>query len=339
MQFYSHANTLWKDGFAVMGGGHLDTGGAQSPSVVIDLRFINKTEIIHSKNNSTEWPILKVGGGSEAGTVFSTLEGSGWAFLGPRAASIGVGGFLLGGGIAFRTGKYGVAADSLMGLEVVLTNGSIIYANPYNEHKDLFWAATGGGWLGFGVITNFYIQAYPDPGLAYIATIAWGEDKAEEVLSLTTDFFENNTDANAFPALLYYFKDPTAINSLVPVASRQFTFQLNALHFGGGWEALNASFGKFYPSADTVQLQAVNLKDLDQYLLTNYPYGYHREFFGKSHTNSTVQFYRDTFSIYKETIYGMLERGEDPGHTLWVDECKLQLIILHIALSRILISW
>ncbi|KAH5453984.1 hypothetical protein HBI24_246130 [Parastagonospora nodorum] len=320
MQFYSHANTLWKDGFAILGGGHLDTGGAQSPSVVIDLRFINTTEIISSKVNATEPPVLKVGGGSEAGTVYAAVENTGWAFLGPRAASIGVGGFLLGGGIAFQTGKYGVAADSLLGLEVVLTDGRIVYVNPYNEYKDLFWAATGGGWLGFGVVTNFYIQAYPDPGEAYIATIAWGEDKAEEVFALTTDFFENNTDPDAFPALLYYYKDPKAINSLVPVTSRQFTFQLNALHFGGGWEALNASFAKFYPNADTVELQKVNLKKLDQYLLTNYPYGYHREFFGKSHTNSTVDFYRETFAIYKETVLGMIQRGEDPGHTLWVDE-------------------
>ncbi|EMD86840.1 hypothetical protein COCC4DRAFT_24647 [Bipolaris maydis ATCC 48331] len=320
IQFYSHANTLWKDGFAIIGGGHGGTGGAQSPSVVIDLRLVNTTEIISSKSNATEPPVLKIGGGAEAGSVYTALDGTGWAFLGPRAASIGVGGFLLGGGIAFQTGKYGVAVDSLLGIEVVLIDGRIVYANPYNEYKDLFWAATGGGWLGFGVITNFYIQAYPDPGAAYVATIAWGEDKAEEVFKLTTEFFETNTDPEAFPALLYYFKDPKDITSLVPIASRQFTLQLNAVHFGGGWEALNASYSKFYPNADTLQLQKFTILELDQYLLTNYPYGYHREFFGKSHTNSTVDFYRNTFSIYKQTVLGMMERGEDPGHTFWVDE-------------------
>lgn len=62
--------------------------------------------------------------------------------------------------------------------------------------------------------------------------------------------------------------------------------------------------------------QEYNLETLDQYLLTNYPYGYNRLFFGKSHTNSTADFYRNTFSIYKETVNGMLARGEDPGHTL-----------------------
>lgn len=102
---------------------------------------------------------MKVGGGNDAGDVYNALDGSGWAFLGPRAASIGIGGFLLGGGIAFQTNRYGVAVDNLVGLEVVLLNGTVIYANPYNEYSDLFWACTGGGWIGLGVVTHFYIQA------------------------------------------------------------------------------------------------------------------------------------------------------------------------------------
>ncbi|KAK0650251.1 putative FAD-linked oxidoreductase YgaK [Lasiodiplodia hormozganensis] len=321
MQFYSNNHPLWTDGFAIMGGGHADFGGAQSPSIIIDLQKLGSTEIVTiPPSNSSEYAILKIGGGSEAGDVYDTLDGTGWAFLGPRAASIGVGGFLLGGGIAFQTNRYGVGADSLVGIEVVLINGTIIYANPYNEHSDLFWAATGGGWLGFGVVTNFYIQAYPDPGTVYVGTIAWGEDKADEVFNKTAAWWESNTDPDAFPALLYYLKDPTEINALVPIKDRQFSMQLNALRFGGSEADFNNTFGHFYENADGIILQTYTLKTLQQYLLTNYPYGYNRLFYGKSHTNSTPEFYQNTFEIYKETVNGMLERGEDPGHTLWVDE-------------------
>lgn len=178
MQFYSSAHQLWQDGFAIMGGGHGDTGGGQSPSVVVDLESISSTQIVYQgSRNPNDYAVLKIGGGAEAGSVYNALDGTGWAFLGPRAASIGVGGFLLGGGIAFQTPRYGVGCDSLLAVEVVLVNGTIVYANPYNEHSDLFWAATGGGWLGFGVVTHFYVQAYPDPGEVYFGTIAWGEDK------------------------------------------------------------------------------------------------------------------------------------------------------------------
>lgn len=187
LQFYSSVHALWTDGFAIIGGGHADFGGAQSPSVVIDLGSIATTTILPQSSNSPpeEYPVLKVGGGTEAGSVYSALDGTGWAFLGPRAASIGVGGLLLGGGIAFQTNRYGVANDNLLGIEAVLIDGSIVYANPYNEHKDLFWAATGGGWLGFAVVTHFYIQAYPDPGEVHVGTITWSEDKAEDVFNKT----------------------------------------------------------------------------------------------------------------------------------------------------------
>lgn len=91
MNFYSNVHALWADGFAIMGGGHLDTGGAQSPSVIIDLQsgFGSTSFASNPPLNSSDWAILKIGGGSDAGDVYDFLDGTGWAFLGPRAASIG----------------------------------------------------------------------------------------------------------------------------------------------------------------------------------------------------------------------------------------------------------
>lgn len=147
MQFYSAAHALWgDDGFAIMGGGHADFGGAQSPSVIVDLSPLHTTEFVTgasdtltsgSSNSTSSYPILKIGGGADAGDVYNDLDGTGWAFLGPRAASIGVGGFLLGGGIAFQTNRYGAATDNVVGLEVVLLNGTIVYANPVSKAKPL----------------------------------------------------------------------------------------------------------------------------------------------------------------------------------------------------------
>ncbi|POS78752.1 FAD binding domain-containing protein [Diaporthe helianthi] len=219
--------------------------------------------------------------------------------------------------------RYGVANDNLVGLEVVLLNGEVIYANPYNEYSDLFWACTGAGWMGVGVITHFYIQAYPDPGVVHTVTIGWPEDQAPHVFNQTTDFFENNKDPDAFPGLVYYYKDPTQLNALVPLRDRQFVFQLNAVYFGGNETVLNQTYGAFYDGASSIAFQVWTLDSLDQYLLNNYPYGYQRTFYGKSHTHSTVDFYNKTFSIYKDTINGLIARGDDPGHTFWLDEYML----------------
>lgn len=282
MQFYSSAYTLWEEGFAIMGGGHGDWGGAQSHSVIIDLQKLGSTEFMtNPPTNSSEYAVLKIAGGAEAGDVYDTLENTGWAFLGPRAASIGVAGFLLGGGIAFQTNRYGVGVDSLLGLEVVLANGSIIYANPQNDYSDIFWAATGGGWVAsFGVVTNFYVQAYPDPGAVIVGTIVWPEDQAENVFELAANWWESNTNPDAFPALVYYFKDPQIPNALVPIKDRQFVFQLNAVYFGGSEETFNETFGAFYDGTSSLQFTSYTLRTLDQYLLTNYAYGYNRLFYG-----------------------------------------------------------
>lgn len=165
-------------------------------------------------------------------------------------------------------------------------------------------------------------SSYPDPGVAYTATITWSEDQAAQVFKKTTDFFNNNQNPDAFPALLYYYKDPSDPSAVVPLREREFTLQLDAMYFGGDMTQVNASFGQFYEGASSITFETWTLKSMDQYLLTNYPYGYQRIFYGKSHTNSTEDFYNQTFSIFKDTVNGMIARGEDPGHTLWVDECE-----------------
>lgn len=116
---------------------------------------------------------------------------------------------------------------------------------------------------------------YPDPGVVYTATIDWAEDQASHVFEQTTNFFENNQDPDAFPALLYYYKDPQEPNAVVPLRERQFVFQLNAVYFGGNETILNSTFGSFYEGASSIAIQEWTLKSLDQYLLTNYPCQYH----------------------------------------------------------------
>lgn len=165
-------------------------------------------------------------------------------------------------------------------------------------------------------------RRYPDPGVAYTATITWTEDQATQVFEKTTDFFTNNQDPDAFPALLYYYKDASEPNSVVPLREREFVLQLNAVYFGGDLAKVNETFGQFYEGAASISFEPWTLQSLDQYLLTNYPYGYQRIFYGKSHTQSTVDFYNETFAIYQDTVNGLIARGEDPGHTIWVDECK-----------------
>ena len=69
-----------------------------------------------------------------------------------------MGGFTLGGGHGPLNGQCGLAADNVVGAEVVLAGGRCVTTDP-NEEPELFWAIPGGGG-NFGVVTSMRIQLH-----------------------------------------------------------------------------------------------------------------------------------------------------------------------------------
>lgn len=55
---------------------------------------------------------------------------------------------------------YGMAADQVIALEVVLPDGRFVSASE-TSYPDLFWALRGGGGSTFGVVTSLVVRAYP----------------------------------------------------------------------------------------------------------------------------------------------------------------------------------
>ena len=57
---------------------------------------------------------------------------------------MGVGGYLLGGGLSFLSAQYGMACDSVINYEVVLASSEIVNVN-VTSYSDFFFALKGGG--------------------------------------------------------------------------------------------------------------------------------------------------------------------------------------------------
>jgi hypothetical protein len=72
-----------------------------------------------------------------------------------------MGGYIQGGGHSPLSSIYGMAADHVLGFEVVTSIGEFLTANS-TSNTDLFWALRGGGGATYGVVTSVTIKAFKD---------------------------------------------------------------------------------------------------------------------------------------------------------------------------------
>src|SRR3954447_24509402 len=122
---------------AVRGGGHSGPGlGVVDEGVVIDLSPMDDVFV------DTASDTVRVGGGATWAQVDAATNAHGRATPAGIISTTGVGGLTLGGGIGHLTRRFGLTIDNLVGADVVLADGSQVYASA-NEHPDLFWALRG----------------------------------------------------------------------------------------------------------------------------------------------------------------------------------------------------
>ena len=76
-------------------------------------------------------------------------------------SSVGVSGHSLHGGYGMSSHKYGLATDWIVGLTVVLANGTIARCSA-TENPDLFWALRGSG-SNYGVVASYDFATFAAP--------------------------------------------------------------------------------------------------------------------------------------------------------------------------------
>jgi hypothetical protein len=145
-------------------GGHSYIGGSVlSNAISIDLKKINSVSV---SSDSTQ---VRVGAGARLGELFykvSAATGGRRAVVGGVCPPVGLGGFLLGGGIGPLVRARGLACDQIIRLRMVLPNGSDVTASA-THNTDLLWAACGGGGASFAVVTQFTMRTVPLPSQGY----------------------------------------------------------------------------------------------------------------------------------------------------------------------------
>jgi FAD/FMN-containing dehydrogenase len=138
---------------SVRGGGHDWTGRAlRSDGLVIDLTRMGEVAIDPRSR------VAIVYGGASAREVAAAAGAHGLVAALGNCGMVGMAGLTMVGGYGPLNGLYGLAADNLLGAEVVLADGRRVTAGP-DEEPELFWAIRGGGG-NFGVVTALRIQLH-----------------------------------------------------------------------------------------------------------------------------------------------------------------------------------
>jgi len=139
---------------AVKSGGHSVPGwSVLDDALLIDLSQFKKVTIDPERRTARVQPAVT------SGELAAPAHAYGLALTTGDAASVGIGGLTLGGGIGFMARKYGLTIDNLLSVEMVTADGDVVRASK-EQHTELFWALRGGGG-NFGVVTEFEFQLAP----------------------------------------------------------------------------------------------------------------------------------------------------------------------------------
>lgn len=171
---------------SVRGGGHDWVGRAlRDGGLVIDLTHMRHIQVDAAAKVAT------VAGGATSRDVSAATSPYGLATVIANIGAVGLAGFLLAGGYGALTTRFGMAVDNLLGAELVLSDGSIVWADE-SQNQDLFWAIRGGGG-NFGVVTSMRIRLHAvDKFLAGFILFPWSQAQTvlrgyAEVLSTAPD--------------------------------------------------------------------------------------------------------------------------------------------------------
>lgn len=139
---------------SVRGGGHDWAGRAlRHNGLVVDLSHMRRVEVDPNASVAT------IQGGATGVDVISATGPHGLVAATGNWGAVGMVGLTLGGGYGPLTSRYGLAVDNLLGAEVVLADGRLVYCDTH-ENPDLFWALRGGGG-NFGVVTSMCVRLHP----------------------------------------------------------------------------------------------------------------------------------------------------------------------------------
>jgi FAD/FMN-containing dehydrogenase len=162
---------------AVRAGGHSwPAWSLRDDTLLIDLAAFTRMSYDSDTGIVTAGPAIR--GGVDLDPF---LANRGRFFAGGHCPTVGIGGFLLQGGMGWNCRGWGWAAESIDAIQVVTADGEVVWCDE-TENADLLWAARGSGPGFFGVVTAFRLRTRKRYAELTQTTYVYPAEAAEEVL-------------------------------------------------------------------------------------------------------------------------------------------------------------
>ncbi|BCS13741.1 oxidoreductase, FAD-binding [Aspergillus luchuensis IFO 4308] len=217
------AHELARCQFAIRSGGHNSFAGVSNiqHGITIDLRALNTIKVQAPSGDNDDKQTVFVGAGATWGDVYAHLDPLGLSVAGGRAAQVGVGGLTLGGGMSHFSPRYGWTCDNMVGVEIVLADGTIAHWDEKTQHPEWLAALRGGGNSNFGIVTGFYLRVFPQ-GPIYGGSVYCSTDTIDAQLRAFAELADPKTpshyDENASLIISFGFaggKGAAVVNNIV----------------------------------------------------------------------------------------------------------------------------
>lgn len=206
---------------AVRAGGHSWAAWSlRDDTLLIDLASFTSITCDDATGTVTAGPAVR--GGTDLDPF---LARRGRFFPGGHCPTVGIGGFLLQGGMGWNCRGWGWAAESVEAVQVVTAEGEIAWCSE-EENADLFWAARGSGPGFFGVVTAFRLRTRERYRKLTQTTRVYPAETAPEVLAWL------HTARHDVPACV----ELVAVNTLLPpeLGHTGPVLAVDGLSFDGG---------------------------------------------------------------------------------------------------------
>ncbi len=139
-------------------------------------------------------PAVSIGAGAIWGKVYEAVAVQAGRYVqGGGCLTVGVAGFVCGGGFGSLSKAFGTGASNLLEAEVVTADEEVRTVSPYRD-PELFFSLTGGGGGTFGVVTRLTLRTDPLPatiGAVQFSVTAASDDAWRRLVAQVVAFYSS----------------------------------------------------------------------------------------------------------------------------------------------------